>query len=277
MALKDELQGPQGLISKLRQECIPSPLEMARLARDRYIEKGGSFENVDHALDGLLVNEFAIYEEKKEELFDRFWPYVHEKSCTTRHPELREVMDVFLERCSLSPATAIYSKVVETMYHFSNSMSQSAKSRAGQSLENHIEFLLEEKGFKKGQDFITQTQVGTICLDFLFPSIEQYEEEPQFCCTCACQTTANDRFRLSNQQVRPKTLKRALTAIGCKNFGQNLQGNSLTASKLKEMENGGAKFVVLSAAMDARLKSSGLVMTYSEWFDELQKLKRFWE
>ena len=46
------------------------------------------------------------------------------------------------------------------------------------------------------------------------------------CVACACQTTSNDRFRLSMAQLDKVLRKYILTAIGCTNFGAALKRQS---------------------------------------------------
>ena len=96
------------------------------------------------------------------------------------------------------------------------------------------------------------------------------------CIACACQTTSNDRFRLAEAQLNKRCAKYILTAIGCKNFSKALQADSLTEKKLEEVAEEGAKFVILEQAMNERLRKSGIVITYAEFFDELNRKKLIW-
>ncbi len=63
------------------------------------------------------------------------------------------------------------------------------------------------------------------------------------------------------------TRNRACTAIGNSNFGTKLGASSLTDC---------VKFVIISSAIDERLKNSKTVMSYQEWFEELKMLSKFW-
>jgi hypothetical protein len=72
------------------------------------------------------------------------------------------------------------------------------------------------------------------------------------------------------------TRNRACTAIGNSNFGTKLGASSLTDNKLEEAKRNGVKFVIISSAIDERLKNSKTVISYQEWFEELKMLSKFW-
>ena len=108
---------------------------------------------------------------------------------------------------------------------------------------------------------------------FFFPNHKTYDLEPKNCCAVACQTTSNDRFRLTFAQMPKDTRNRACTAIGNSNFGVRLGPSSLTENKLEEAKKNGVKFVIFASAIDSRLKKSQTVLSYQEWFSELLTLK----
>lgn len=278
--LKAELQGGKGLISEVRKNVLPSSLEMSVLAQNHYRSAGGALLDVDSALEALLEIEFKIYGELESKFVSNFWKQAPALTSCGKYPLFEEALVGYraMVRDSADPAYAL-DEVAGIYAALIASNSQSSKSRSGASLMNHIAYLLQASGFVQGKDFMRELQldVGAGCkLDFFFPNITQFEREPKNCCAVACQTTSNDRFRLTFAQMPGTTRNRACTAIGSKNFGKNLGPKSLTKQKLAEAKSENIKFVVLGSAIDDRLRSSGVVMSYAEWFDELEKLKNFW-
>ncbi len=278
--LKKELQGGKGLISEVRKKFLPNSLQMAALAQKEFLEAGGSLSDVDSALESLLEIEFRKYGELESLFVSNFWKEAPALTSQGKYPYVEEALVGYrnMVRESADPTHAldevsgVYSALIA-------SNSQSSKSRSGASLMHHIAFLLESTGFALGRDFVREVQldVGSGCkLDFFFPSVEQFKKEPKNCCAVACQTTSNDRFRLTFAQMPASTRNRACTAIGSKNFGKSLGPKSLTKQKLAEAKSESIKFVMLGSAIDNRLRESGVVMSYTEWFDELRKLQAFW-
>jgi hypothetical protein len=142
---------------------------------------------------------------------------------------------------------------------------------------HHISYLLQKKDFIESRDYHREYVLKEGCkLDFFFPDFKTYQIEPKNCCSVACQTTSNDRFRLTFAQMPSDTRNRACTAIGSANFGEKLGPSSLTDNKLEEAKKNGVKFVLFESAIDKRLRTSKAVMSYNEWFKELETIKNFW-
>lgn len=277
--LKEELQG-DGLIKEVREKFLPDQKAMAENAQRIFREHNGPPEDVDAALEALLEIEYRDYGERELTLVDTFWREAPALTRDGRYPEFAETLSSFrvAVRESDDPATAL-NQVAGVYSMLVASNNQSRKSRSGASLMHHIAYLLQSAGFVQERDFLRERQVppGSGCkLDFFFPSLEQFEREPKNCCAVACQTTSNDRFRLTFAQMPETTRNRACTAIGSKNFAKTLGPRSLTTGKLAEARSANIKFVVLGSAINDHLRSSGVVMSYTEWFDELRKLKNFW-
>ena len=85
-------------------------------------------------------------------------------------------------------------------------------------------------------------------------------------------TTVNDRVRLAIQQLQPNTFRRVPTAHGAaqfKNQLRNLGGRMDYATKNQ------FRFIVLPEVV-LYYKNHDTLMTYQEWFDEIEKLRRAW-
>lgn len=276
--IKGELQGSTGLIKRIRNEFIPTTDEMSKLAQDALEKHNVPLKDIDEKLDWLLTKEYQVYLSKQGELIDRFIELADEYSKDDSFPETRKIIDDFKKKVKLSdnPAAEL-DGVIRLIITLADSNRQSRVSRAGSGLMHHISYLLMKEGFEFQKDYQREYVLKTGCkLDFFFPDVEMYHIEPKNCVAVACQTTSNDRFRLTFAQMPNDTRNRACTAIGNSNFGDKLGPASLTDTKLEEAKKEGVKFVVIGSAIDARLRNSNTVISYQEWFDELKMLKPFW-
>ncbi|OYU84444.1 MAG: hypothetical protein CFE24_06775 [Flavobacterium sp. BFFFF2] len=276
--IKQELQGGKGLITIVRKRHLPQTVEMARLAQLEFELTMNDFSNIDFALDKLLMLEYEIFLKKQKEITEKFIEYADNDASEDLFPNVRKIIDEYKNSPLLnSEPTKILNGIVNIIVSLADSNRQSRVSRSGSSLMNHISYLLIKREFIFQKDYQREFILKTGCkLDFFFPNIDTYKEEPKNCCAVACQTTSNDRFRLTFAQMPHDTRNRACTAIGNSNFGEKLGPSSLTDNKLEEAKANGVKFVIFSNAIDTRLRNSRAVMSYQEWFEELEMLRKFW-
>ena len=278
LKVKNELQGNKGLINIVRKRHLPSTTEMSALAQAQYELTINDFSNIDNALDQLLLIEYELFLQKQKEITDQFIHFADLDATSSQFPHVREIIDEYKSSPSLvsEPTKNLYG-IVNIVVALADSNRQSRVSRSGSSLMHHISYLLGKNNFILDNDYKREFVLKTGCkLDFFFPNLETYQLEPKNCCAVACQTTSNDRFRLTFAQMPPDTRNRACTAIGSANFGEKLGPSSLTENKLLEAKQNGVKFVILANAIDDRLRQSKAVMSYQEWFDELVAIRNFW-
>lgn len=277
-ALKKELQGDKGLIKIVRERHLPTTVVMAELAQKEFEKSNNSIQDIDKALDELLITEYSIFLEKQKEITDNFIEFADIDANAEVFPNVRSIIDKYKIESKISTEpTQVLGGIVNIIISLADSNRQSRVSRSGSSLMNHISYLLQKSGFLFQKDFQREFILKSGCkLDFFFPNLDAYHREPKNCCAVACQTTSNDRFRLTFAQMPHDTRNRACTAIGNSNFGDKLGPASLTDNKLEEAKQNGVKFVILSNAIDQRLKKSQAVMSYNEWFSELKTLQQFW-
>lgn len=278
--LKLELQGNNGLVKKLKDSTLPFPEPelMIQRTQSEFENQYNSLEDPimkrwpDKALSKLLLLEFETYKKLQEEWLDNFWK--HAKDALIVHewdyPVLRSILLSEDENRSNLTSKQLLIGVI-----LGQTMSQSGRTRAGYSLMEHISWLLRKNGFELDTHFKREEQVDSVKLDFIFPNASYFRKEPNSTVTCAAMTTMNDRYRLALQQLREGTFQRILTGIGSQNYGKALGPSSLTKAKLEEVKKKGAKVVVLANIRD-QLEPEDPVMTYKEWFEELNKLKPFW-
>jgi hypothetical protein len=276
--LKSELQGKEGLIQKLKDTTLPfpEPVMMIEGAQEEFEKLTYKIDDPDKALSRLLVLEFETYKKLQQEWLDGFWQHAKTtlEDSGKKYPVLKSIFSEDGDKSPIS-GSSIDSKQLLIGVILGQSMSQSGRTRAGFSLMEHISWLLSKHGFKLDVHFKREEQVDSVKLDFIFPNAQYYSKEPNSTVTCAAMTTMNDRYRLAIQQLRDGTFQRILTGIGSENYGKALGPGSLSKAKLNDVKKKGAKVVVLKSVKDA-FSNNDPVMTYTEWFKELEKLKPFW-
>lgn len=118
-----------------------------------------------------------------------------------------------------------------------NSLLQSQKSRAGNSLEYHADAIFREEGFRSGIDFVHKPKLRSGRKpDFIFPSLSLYEEgqvPPQYLTFLAAKTTLKDRWRQILNEDRRMAVKHLLT----------LQ-SGVSEQQFDEIQESGVKLVV---------------------------------
>ncbi|MFS2187246.1 type II restriction endonuclease [Mucilaginibacter sp. Mucisp84] len=277
--VKQELQGDSGLIKIVRLRHLPRTVEMARLAQVSVDTLGLDYTDIDLVLGKLLEVEYELYLQKQQALVDNFFEFADIDADPSKFPVVRAILDKFKldVAAGINPTLAL--KGINLIASsLADSNRQSRVSRSGSSLMHHLDYLLQKNGFRYRVDFQREFVLTNGCkLDFFFPDAANYLAEPKNCCAIACQTTSNDRFRLTFAQMPNDTRNRACTAIGSANFGLKLGPSSLTTQKLLEAKSEGVKFVIFETAIDQRLKDSAAVMSYNDWFAELGALKAFWK
>ena len=118
-------------------------------------------------------------------------------------------------------------------------LKQSAKTRAGQCLENHLEKIFGKLGFVCE----TQKTVDNQRLDFILPSLAKLKEDPSTTSLIECQTTLKDRFRLtSGKRQALRTKKYLATATGA-NVITLVDDTDITKEKLAELSTHGITLI----------------------------------
>ena len=158
-SVKDELQG-NGIIKQVRSLYLGSTDEMAILAREKYEKEAGKtiteadiLANTDEILKGLIIAETEIFNERTTSLAENVIPlyYKNMYSETSEYTHMNELikslMRLFNEVREKHVEFEYFiedinHQIIPVSQHIATSNSQSAKTRAGASLEHHIATLL---------------------------------------------------------------------------------------------------------------------------------------
>ena len=279
---KNAIQGNKGGI--LREiQLIPPPMEIIAETQEKFLQNLEllSSNDVDKQLVWLLDHEYEIYTKYQQNVYSTFFREMNKwvGQNPNIHPCLDALSGVLEQR--VTDGTKLIDLVSDqiplAIVALEGSISQGRRSRAGGSLMEQLEFVLELHQIKYGKHFLREQKVGgkqPTKLDYVFPSIEFMEKNANQSVTCANMTTINDRYRLALQQLQPNTHRKVLTALGANAYiGQE---NKLSENILTDFRNNQVKVVVLANSRNKFKRSQDVIQTYTEWFDELKILSRFW-
>lgn len=246
--LKKELQG-NGIVKEVRNELLNDTKMMAELAFDKVekeighkIGKDDIINDVDGFLKKLLIAETEIYKNKAPQILKEVIPYYYNKyyNKEDKYENMFELVegleDVYnnIQDYKFGEfITQVCNILSEPMDIICFSQRQSAKSRVGESLQNHLGKIFDIIG----TDYEVQLQLdsgGTI-MDFIIPSKEKVNMEPSQTINIECQTTLKDRFRLTTGKLTVEHVKKYLaTATGC-GLINTKDKNDLSIEKVKEI------------------------------------------
>ncbi|MCR4930520.1 MAG: hypothetical protein K5988_11080 [Lachnospiraceae bacterium] len=233
MAIKDEVGGTSGYLRKVREHYLPSSREMANLAFERYQDSIGQkitkeyvFANTDAILKGLFIAETEIFNEKNRQILSSAIPYYyHElyKKNDKKYPETSANMarlEELFNQCKdgkvqidhfMNEISESIGPIIDVV---SFSQKQAAKSRVGNTLQNHLQTIFEKCDIPSSAQ--QQREDGGTIMDFVIPNLEAYSIMPDQVMNIECQTTLKDRFRLTTGKSTDAKIKRYLaTATGC--------------------------------------------------------------
>lgn len=252
MALKDEIQGPRGYMKKVRDNYLGATKEMANAAFEKYVRETGlklTKENILKDIDGtlkkLLIAETSIYNDRSARIMAEVIPYYYQnifekedENYPATSNYIRRMLEIY-QKCGgksyreIDFIYEIFEITAPVIDYISFSQKQSAKTRVGDSLQNHLEKIFEVCGIP----YETQKQkdTGGTVMDFVIPNLAAIESAPDQVINIECQTTLKDRFRLTTGKSTKANVKRYLaTTTGCGLITER-DVNDFSVDKIKEI------------------------------------------
>ncbi|EIW6614813.1 type II restriction endonuclease [Clostridium perfringens] len=250
--LKKELEG-NGVIKDVRNELLGNTKKMAELAFKEIENEVGSkidreyiIKDIDDFLKRLIQAETKIYKSIAPQVIGEVIPYYYKnffensKEKELKYPNMfeltQELIEIYNNIDKYQPYEFIekISKILsEPIDIIAFSQRQSAKTRVGESLQNHIAKIFDIVGVN--YEVQQQLDNGGTIMDFIIPSKEKVEMEPSQTINIECQTTLKDRFRLTTGKLTTEHVKKYLaTATGC-GLITSRDVNDLSVEKIKEI------------------------------------------
>jgi len=278
---KNAIQGNKGGILK-HLTLIPPPSVIIAETQQQFLTHSGLADstNVDEQLAWLLDVEYEKYQYYQSKVYTNFLGQM--SSWVETNPGKHPCLDDLVERLNSqidgeSMLDVMPDEVAMAIVALEGSISQGRRSRAGGSLMEQLEFVLNLHNFVMDTHFKREQKVEgkqPTKLDYVFPNTEFMISNANQSVTCANMTTINDRYRLALQQLQPNTNRKVLTALGASAYSS--QVSKLSSNILQEFHNNQVKVVVLENAISQLNDELGTVQSYTEWFQELRILSNFW-
>jgi hypothetical protein len=283
--LKKEIQSHEGLLSIIKKEKMPRKKEMARLALNELEKSQGklleSYVKIhfNELLKRLILLEHELYREYERTLIaNSLKVFLNERfGKTTEFPELQKLFDG-ISKLDQSKFTDFMGETTIKLYPVMSliamSASQGAKSRAGSSLENHLENLFRVLNFK----FEPQKLIQGVRVDFIFPNLEMFQKQAGDCLFLASQSTLKDRFRMAISQISSisNVRKYIVTATGLGIITPR-DVHDLTDNKLHEIRDKGFKIIVFDEVKE-KYRDNPTVLSYSDFIGkEYPAISKLWD
>lgn len=278
---KNAIQSNKGGILK-HLTLIPPPSLIIAETQQLFLSESNLVDsaNVDKQLAWLLDVEYEKYQDYQSKVYTNFLGQM--SSWVNINPGKHPCLDDLVERLNSeidgeSMLSVMPDEVAMAIVALEGSISQGRRSRAGGSLMEQLEFVLNLHHFVIDIHFKREQKVEgkqPTKLDYVFPNTEFMISSANQSVTCANMTTINDRYRLALQQLQPNTNRKVLTALGASAYSS--QVSKLSSNILQEFHNNQVKVVVLENAISQLNDELGTVQSYTEWFEELRILSNFW-
>ena len=202
--LKAELLGNRGLVSRAREEFIPTGVQLANQAWEQV------FKNTDLTVDDVVLNfndylcklvdtEYQLYLEYEEQCMTQgVSKLVLDPEVGTDFPNVRNLVEDALQILGsttlndIEKLAAIWAKMRPLYQRVEQSFAQGRKSRAGGSSQYHLQRLMENAGY--ADEFETQ-QILNGTVDFLFPSRQAWERDWRRCIIVSIKRSLRERYK----------------------------------------------------------------------------------
>lgn len=281
--LKKEIQGNDGLATELRNRFIPSGEDLARKAQQTVIAKyGGSStssivscspSNVDEVLCELLDTEYGLYLEHEAKALEQLLQVT--LSDKNRYPNTYALVSQALEILQQGTgSTQELTQIAQLLYplyrEVEQSFAQSRRSRAGGSAQYHVEFLLDQLGYK-GLYAKQCALNGTV--DFLFPSKEMWQKDRRRCTILSVKRSLRERYKQIFEELG---LTRGLTIYLLVSETYEEAEKDITVSKVDSLNQQNV-YLVVRERVKQRFQDKANVLGFNQFFcEELPRLKSSW-
>jgi len=252
VSIKTEMQGPSGYLKKVRDQYLPSSRQMAELAYQRYTEQHGFdltpdyiYQHADDVLKDLFIAETEIFNEKNQQIVSSVIPYYFNeiyRQHDENYPETSQSMDrlaslyssVQSNACTQPDFVAGISETICPIIDVASfSQKQSAKSRVGNTLQNHLQKMFEICNIPN--EVQQRQEEGETIMDFVVPNLAAVSTMPDQVINIECQTTLKDRFRLTTGKSTEARMKRYLATMTGLGIVTSRDIKDLTIGKLREI------------------------------------------
>jgi len=278
--LRKEIFGNEGFANWLRREKL-SPKALAQKAQERTQAKLGvlNCEKVNDFLCSLVDDEYEIYLEVERELIEtaieNFLKAGEEER--RKYPNLsRLILQVQTQIIRNSDPIETLIEISKPLAHFykllMESFAQSRKTRAGGSAQYHIEFILDELGYK---GLYERQRILNGTVDFLFPSFEMWQKDRRRCTVLSIKRTLRERYK---QVFEELSATRGLVLYLLSTQTESEAQKDITQEKVQRLNEQNVYLIVRDVIKQGRFPQEANVLGFTDFFcKELPRLKERWK
>jgi len=278
--LRKEIFGNEGFANWLRREKL-SPKALAQKAQERTQAKLGvlNCEKVNDFLCSLVDDEYEIYLEVERELIEtaieNFFKAGEEER--RKYPNLsRLILQVQTQIIRNSDPIETLIEISKPLAHFykllMESFAQSRKTRAGGSAQYHIEFILDELGYK---GLYERQRILNGTVDFLFPSFEMWQKDRRRCTVLSIKRTLRERYK---QVFEELSATRGLVLYLLSTQTESEAQKDITQEKVQRLNEQNVYLIVRDVIKQGRFPQESDVLGFTDFFcKELPRLKDRWQ
>jgi len=278
--LRKEIFGNEGFANWLRREKL-SPKALAQKAQQRTQAKLGvlNCEKVNDFLCSLVDDEYEIYLEVERELIETaiesFLKAGEEER--RKYPNLsRLIIQVQTQIIRNSDPIETLIEISKPLAHFykllMESFAQSRKTRAGGSAQYHIEFILDELGYK---GLYERQRILNGTVDFLFPSFEMWQKDRRRCTVLSIKRTLRERYK---QVFEELSATRGLVLYLLSTQTESEAQKDITQEKVQRLNEQNVYLIVRDVIKQGRFPQEANVLGFTDFFcKELSRLKERWK
>jgi hypothetical protein len=278
--LRKEIFGNEGFANWLRREKL-SPKVLAQKAQQRTQAKLGvlNCEKVNDFLCSLVDDEYEIYLEVERELIEtaieNFLKAGEEER--RKYPNLsRLILQVQTQIIRNSDPIETLIEISKPLAHFykllMESFAQSRKTRAGGSAQYHIEFILDELGYK---GLYERQRILNGTVDFLFPSFEMWQKDRRRCTVLSIKRTLRERYK---QVFEELSATRGLVLYLLSTQTESEAQKDITQEKVQRLNEQNVYLIVRDVIKQGRFPQEANVLGFTDFFcKELPRLKDRWK
>jgi hypothetical protein len=278
--LRKEIFGNEGFANWLRREKL-SPKALAQKAQQRTQAKLGvlNCEKVNDFLCSLVDDEYEIYLEVERELIEtaieNFLKAGEEER--RKYPNLsRLILQVQTQIIRNSDPIETLIEISKPLAHFykllMESFAQSRKTRAGGSAQYHIEFILDELGYK---GLYERQRILNGTVDFLFPSFEMWQKDRRRCTVLSVKRTLRERYK---QVFEELSATRGLVLYLLSTQTESEAQKDITQEKVQRLNEQNVYLIVRDVIKQGRFPQEANVLGFTDFFcKELPRLKDRWK
>jgi hypothetical protein len=236
--------------------------------------------NVNEYLCKLLDVEYEIYLELEREIIEgavEAFLTADKQLQNEYYPELQRLFAELQQQLAAGSEPrelliAVSKRLAQFYKLLVESFAQSRKTRAGGSAQYHVEFILNQLGYR---GFYERQRKLNGTVDFLFPSLKMWQQDRRRCTVLSIKRTLRERYKQVFQEL---STTKGLTMYLMTTQPKEAAEKDITTEKVNVISQQNVYLVVRDEIKQERFLDTPSVLGFTDFFcKELPRLKPNWE